>query len=109
MHYPGTWYPIDTAPQDGSLVFLLSEAYDAEMIKGETTHFPPRVALGKWDPEGTSWVDENGRIGGPGEAYTLAVTGTWDSRGGWFQPDEVTHWSPLPGMALALAPRAGVK
>jgi hypothetical protein len=26
----------------------------------------------------------------------LAVTGVWGSKGGWFQPDEVSHWAPLP-------------
>lgn len=76
------WQPIDTAPKDGRLVLLLS----AEK--------PVQCALGYWDPEGTSWVDSLGRL--DGDAYTLAVTGFWASDGGWFQPNEVSHWAAVP-------------
>src|SRR5262249_39019933 len=75
------WRPIESAPKGGSLIFLRS---------AETG----RCNLGKWNADGTSWVDENGLLGG--DCYTLAVTGIWESGGGWFQPNEVTHWAPLP-------------
>lgn len=93
------WRPIETAPKDGSAIFLLSKAYTVpkEEFNGaadEDVHHPARVAIGTWNPEGDSWVDEFGSL--DGDAYTLAVTGTWTSGGGWFQPNEVTHWMPLP-------------
>ena len=75
------WHHIESAPKDGSPVLLLS-------LESQ------KVALGKWDPEGSSWVDEYGDLNG--DAYDLAVTGTWSSGGGWFQPNEVSHWMPLP-------------
>jgi hypothetical protein len=83
------WRPIETAPKDGSAILLLSAAYEDEL----GVH-PARVAIGHWHAEGTSWVDEMGRL--DGDSYTLAVTGVWFSGGGWFQPNEVTHWQLLP-------------
>lgn len=88
------WQLIDTAPKDGSLIMLLSRAHTIVFDDGEKIYHPPRVNLGKWWPEGDSWVDENGQLGGG--CYTLEVTGVWESGGGWFQPNEVTHWHPLP-------------
>jgi len=73
------WQPIETAPRDGTPVILCSDR---------------TVAIGSWNPEGDSWVDENGDIEGP--AHHLEVTGFWNSSGGWFQPNEVSHWMPLP-------------
>ena len=78
------WRPIDDAPKDGSLILLLSISQ------------PPTVALGKWFAEGTSWVDENGMMSG--EAYALLRSGVWESGSGWFQPNEVTHWAPIPAV-----------
>lgn len=92
-----TWQPIETAPKDGRIVLLLS-AGDTLDICGETIVRPPRVALGKWCPEGTSWVDENGQLGG--ECYELAETGVWESGTGWFQPNEVTAWAPIPELPV---------
>lgn len=80
----GRWLPIDTAPKDGSLILLLA--------RDEIS----RVNIGKWWAEGTSWVDEFGNL--DGDAYTLAKTGVWESGGGWFQPNEVSHWMPLPAI-----------
>lgn len=84
------WRPIETAPKDGSAILLLSAPYE----DAQTGAHPAKVAIGHWDPEGSSWVDELGLL--KGKAYTLAETGFWLSGSGWFQPNEVTHWAPLP-------------
>ena len=89
------WQTMETAPKDGRLVLLRSTG-DSFELDGETIVRPPKIALGKWWPEGDSWVDEHGQLGG--DCYELAVTGVWESGGGWFQPNEVTHWSPLPAI-----------
>lgn len=72
--------PMETAPKDETWIFLLS-------VNG-TWH------VGKWDAEGTSWVDEAGEPSD--EAHDLAVTGVWASADGWFQPNEVAGWMPIP-------------
>lgn len=83
------WQPIDTAPKDGRAVLLLSLPYD---------QFPARIAIGQWNPDGNSWVSNGLR--GDKEVYELQDTGVWSSGGGWFQPDEVSHWMPLPPSTL---------
>jgi len=93
-----SWQPIETAPKDGTSVLLLSKEYtDHHDIPGEPheIHHPAKCAIGAWDPEGDSWTDEYGQLGGE-DVCMLTVTGTWSSGGGWFQPNEVTHWMPLP-------------
>lgn len=90
---PLRWQPIESAPRDGTPILLLSKGDEIE-VDGEKIKRGPAVALGKWWPEGDSWVDEFGQLGG--DCYRLEVTGVWESGGGWFQPNEVTHWMPLP-------------
>ena len=89
------WRPIETAPKDGTPVILLSAGYTtpADQWYPKIYH-GPRVAIGQWNADGTSWVDRYGSI--DGDAHHLENTGTWSSEGGWFQPNEVTHWMPLP-------------
>lgn len=88
------WQPIETAPRDGTAIFVCSKADIGETPDGTLIPIRPRAYIAVWNPKGTSWVDE---MGDPdGEICTLGVTGTWSSGGGWFQPNEVTHWMPLP-------------
>ncbi len=58
-------------------------------------HHPARCSIGKWNPNGTSWVNEQGQLDAD-DVCTLGVTGIWESGGGWFQPNEVTHYMLLP-------------
>lgn len=88
------WQPIETAPKDGTPVLLCSRAYTVELPDEPSIHHAAKCHIGVWNPEGDSWTDEHGNFGG--EICTLTVTGTWSSGGGWFQPNEVTHWMPLP-------------
>ena len=87
------WKPIETAPKDGTAILLLSAPYE-DIVFDEAVNHPARIAIGHWWAEGSSWVPD-----GPlreDAVYTLQQTGVWSSGGGWFQPDEVTHWMPLP-------------
>lgn len=96
------WQPIETAPKDGTSILLLArgESWIAE-VGGDPSSSPPKCAIGYWDPEGSSWCDSLGRFpGDPSfdheDGVNLYTTGSWMSGGGWFQPNEVTHWMPLP-------------
>ena len=86
------WQPIASAPKDGRAILLLSAPCEADVAV-----YPAKCHIGYWEAEGTAWVDENGQCGRLSDTcYTLAQTGIWVSGGGWFQPNEVTHWMELP-------------
>lgn len=89
------WRPIDDEAKTGAPMILLSAAYTkpADEWSSEIYH-GPRVAIGQWNAQGDSWADKYGSL--DGDAHHLEVTGTWSSEGGWFQPNEVTHYMPLP-------------
>lgn len=92
----GKWQTIDSAPKDGTEIVVLACGYEwGPCWDGdEKVWTAPKPHLAKWDPDGASWVDARGMF--DGEIVGLAVTGLWLSAGGWFQPNEVTHWMPLP-------------
>ena len=89
------WQPIDTAPKDGQCILLLSKPETRLDEEDKETILPARCHIGKWWPEGDSWTDEFGNLDAE-EICQLTVTGIWESGGGWFQPNEVTHWMLLP-------------
>ena len=83
-----SWQPIETAPKDGTQICVLSVPDEIEGIVRPAAEF-----VAGWNPEGYSWVDKDGNLGG--EAFKLARTGNWRCSGGWLQPNEVSHWRPL--------------
>jgi len=88
-----SWVAIESAPKDGSAILLLSRPQTMDTGPNGTYHVPAKAAIGYWNPDGTSWVATDLC----GEANVeLQKTGVWCSGGGWFQPDEVTHWMPIP-------------
>ena len=80
------WQPIETAPKDGRKILVFGPS-------GNKNGGVIEVAY--WEASGDSWADKNGI---PCEAGTgsIQTTGSWFSGGGWFQPNEVSHWMPLP-------------
>lgn len=80
------WQPIETAPKDGAVIFVASK---------ETG----RAYIAKWNAEFDAWTNELG--GFDGEICQLSVTGCWETADAWFQPNEVSHWMPLPPPPIA--------
>ena len=85
--------PMETAPKDGTRILLVG----CDKTVDDDGRIPekPTMEVGHWFPEGTSWADENGNAceAGLGD---IQVTGVWFAGGGWFQPNEVQGWLPLP-------------
>lgn len=105
---PQGWRKIDSAPKDGTCVLLLSKEHtDPADVNGGPYHHPAKCAIGHWHAEGSSWCDDYGRFPDDPEvnddAINLHITGVWSSGSGWFQPNEVTHWQPLPAPPLTAA------
>ena len=88
------WRPIDSAAKDGSRILLLAAPSMCMSPEGKMEQRGPTVHIGYWNPEGDAWVDECGSF--DGDADHLEQTGIFNSGSGWFQPNEVTHWMPLP-------------
>ncbi len=87
------WQPIEKAPKDGTRILVgciagMGMGPDGPVPCEATSH------IAYWNPEGSSWVDECGSF--DGDADHLEDTGNWSSGSGWFQPNELTHWMPLP-------------
>lgn len=97
--YQNSWLPIPptptpgVAPFDGRPVLLLSRPHEAAFpdADGKVISFSARVAIGLWNPDGTSWVPGSA----PKITMELKVTGVWESEGAWFEPGEVSHYQPL--------------
>lgn len=87
------WQDIASAPKDGRKIYVLSKP-DTLDIETEIIVRPAEPSIAWWNPEGDSWVDDNGDING--DAHHLEVTGSWFTLcGGWLQPNEVSHWRPF--------------
>ena len=81
--YAQTWRSMESAPKDGTPI-LVRGAPEAD---GGYV-----IGIAAWNPDGDSWVESADGVG----SATLEVTGIWTCGGGWFQPNEVTGWLPLP-------------
>lgn len=97
-HSSGARGEIETAPKDSTRILLVS-IQDEGLGPNGPISVPPAVHLGYWDLEGDSWVDECDSF--DGDVHHLKVTGVWSSRSGWFQPNEVSDWMPLPAPPVA--------
>ncbi|MDE2096625.1 MAG: hypothetical protein KGL39_05205 [Patescibacteria group bacterium] len=94
------WLPIESAPKDGTSVFVLTLGDEIPDGEGGVYKRLPRAFIACWSEDGTSWTDENGELPNSphfsGTVAKLTATGTRDCDGGWLQPDEVTRWRPHP-------------
>jgi hypothetical protein len=72
------WKPIETAPKDGSSILLLGISEDDTYDDcGHVTGAKKRpIEIGHWNSN-SNW---------------------WSCGGCWFEPDEVSHWMPLPNL-----------
>ncbi len=93
------WQPIESAPKDGTRILVAHPAYEGMGPDGPCP-MPAAAHVAYWNPEGSSWVDECGSF--DGDVDHLETTGNWNSGTGWFQPNEVTHWMPLPQPPAAI-------
>lgn len=73
------WKSIESAPKDGKPILLCGNNECAD------NEFRWCFGVGMWNATMDSWVGDK-----------LEITGCWETGSGWFQPDEVSHWMPLP-------------
>ena len=81
---PNVWYPLSTAPKDGTTIRLLID----------TPGWHSQTMSAWWNPEGDSWADDQGKACQAGEG-TIQVIGCWACEGGWLQENEATSWQPI--------------
>ena len=93
-----TWRRIDDpehpAPKDGTHILLSGRPAPLLDENGYVVGMQEigPIEVGFWHKDGTSWEkDANG-----GHTGDLVKTGIWFAGGGWFEPDEVLYWMPLP-------------
>jgi hypothetical protein len=80
------YQPIETAPKDGTKIYVLSIPYDLQHTPDdEISKVPAQEFIAWWNSKGNSWIG-NGQ---------LALTGLWMCERGWLQPDEVSHWRQI--------------
>jgi len=67
------WQTIETAPKDGSYVFLYEKYCNTPFV-------------GRWQELGKYWLADKSHFKTDGDANVID----------WFEQSDITHWMPLP-------------